>query len=147
MSGASPDMWLLALCHVCMIMNCMATESIGWKTPIQMLTGQVPDISPLQVQVQRTGFTRDSNQVSRANPRKRLLPGMAPNVGHAMTYKILTADTRSLCDPAYVLLRSKKQRTYVSITTREEFVSSGKKGELFQRLMLPTWTDLHHHAR
>ena len=43
--GAPAEMWLLALEHVCMVMNCTATESLGWQTPLEKLTGVTPNIS------------------------------------------------------------------------------------------------------
>jgi hypothetical protein len=64
-----------------------------------MLTGQVPDISPLlkykfnePVYYKRLkpGFPSESTEAL------GYWVGMAPNVGHAMTYKILTADTRKI---------------------------------------------------
>jgi len=45
--GAPAETWLLALEHVCMVMNCTATESLGWRTPLEKLAGVTPDISAL----------------------------------------------------------------------------------------------------
>jgi hypothetical protein len=84
----------------------------------QMLTGQVPDISPLLSTSSEPVYYKDSNQVSSESTEALgYWVGMAPNVGHAMTYKILT-DTRKIIVRSCIriLLRS-KQRTYVSITT------------------------------
>jgi hypothetical protein len=83
-----------------------------------MLTGQVPDISPLLSTSSEPVYYKDSNQVSSESTEALgYWVGMAPNVGHAMTYKILT-DTRKIIVRSCIriLLRS-KQRTYVSITT------------------------------
>jgi hypothetical protein len=72
---------------------------------------------------------------------------MAPNVGHAMTYKILTADTRKIIvhDPAYVLLRSKKQRTYVSSRHGKSYsvrlISKNEATERALQRLLPTFSD------
>jgi hypothetical protein len=120
-----------------------------------MLTGQVPDISPLlKYKFNEPFYYRDSNQVpGESTEALGYWVGMAPNVGHAMTYKILTADTRKIIvhDPAYVLLRSKKQRTYISSRHGKSYSvrlisRNGLRKELFN--VLPTFSaDLHHHAR
>jgi hypothetical protein len=36
---------LLAMLHVCFLMNHLASSALGWKSPEQVLTGQPPDIS------------------------------------------------------------------------------------------------------
>jgi hypothetical protein len=140
-----------------MIMNCMATESIGWKTPIQMLTGQVPDISPLlkykfnePVYYKRLkpGFPSESTEAL------GYWVGMAPNVGHAMTQDPDGRHPEDHCTilHTYCYDRRNKEPTYRSRHGKATvFVSSARdeateKRELFQRLT-PTWTDLHHHAR
>ena len=46
-SGAPAFCWLLALQFACFILNHTAAETLGWITPVQSLTGQTPDISPL----------------------------------------------------------------------------------------------------
>jgi hypothetical protein len=44
-SGAPATTRLLALEHVCLVLNHLASSAIRWKTPLQVLTGQQPDIS------------------------------------------------------------------------------------------------------
>ena len=44
-SGAGANEWLLILKYVIYIYNWMAQKSLGWKTPLEVLTGQTPDIS------------------------------------------------------------------------------------------------------
>ena len=44
-TGAPPKTWLLCVLYTVAILNILATESLGWKTPYQVLTGQTPDIS------------------------------------------------------------------------------------------------------
>jgi hypothetical protein len=46
LSDAPADTWLLALMYVCLLLNHLASAALGWKTPMQLLTGQTPDISP-----------------------------------------------------------------------------------------------------
>ena len=46
-SGAPRKCWLLALKYVCWVLNHVATEKLGWKTPFEWLHGWTPDISVL----------------------------------------------------------------------------------------------------
>jgi hypothetical protein len=43
-SGAPASTWLLALIYLCLLMNHLASATLGWKSPEQILTGQQPDI-------------------------------------------------------------------------------------------------------
>jgi hypothetical protein len=46
-TGSSPYFWLLCIQYVVYLLNCLSTESLQWKTPIEAATGQRPDISAL----------------------------------------------------------------------------------------------------
>jgi hypothetical protein len=39
--------WLLALMYVCFVLSFTASASLNWRTPMEILTGSTPDISPL----------------------------------------------------------------------------------------------------
>ena len=45
LTGAPAHCWLLCLVYVCALLNVMASPALNRITPIQALTGQVPDIS------------------------------------------------------------------------------------------------------
>ena len=45
LTGAPDHCWLLCLLYVCSLLNVTASPAFGGLTPIQALTGQVPDIS------------------------------------------------------------------------------------------------------
>jgi hypothetical protein len=45
LSGAPANMWLLALMYVCTLLIHLASATLGWKPPLQVLTGQTLDIS------------------------------------------------------------------------------------------------------
>ena len=45
LTGAPVHCWLLCLLYVCNLLNVTASTALGGLTPIQALTGQVPDIS------------------------------------------------------------------------------------------------------
>ena len=46
-TGAPASCWLLCVAYVCFVVNHLDTESLEWKTPVQMLTGETSDISIL----------------------------------------------------------------------------------------------------
>ena len=46
-TGADPDCWLLAMQYVSFVLNHCASPSLNFQVPLQVLTGQVPDISPI----------------------------------------------------------------------------------------------------
>jgi len=46
-TGAPPSTWLLCIMWVCFVMNHLATAQLNYRTPMEALTGQTPDISPL----------------------------------------------------------------------------------------------------
>lgn len=48
-SGAPKNLWLLALEYICDLMNHVARERLGWRTPIEWMLGYTPDISAFLV--------------------------------------------------------------------------------------------------
>jgi hypothetical protein len=48
-SGAPADCWLLAVQYVCHVLNHLASFTLKWIPPLQVLTGQTQDISALLV--------------------------------------------------------------------------------------------------
>ena len=45
LTGAPAHCWLLCMLYVCHLLNATASPALGDLTPLQALTGQVPDIS------------------------------------------------------------------------------------------------------
>ena len=45
LTGAPAHCWLLCMLYVCPLLNATASPALGGLTPLQALTGQVPDIS------------------------------------------------------------------------------------------------------
>ena len=98
-NGVPPSLWLLALMYVCMVLNFTANASLGYAIPMTVLSGITQDISAfLQFEfyervyymAQETSFPSESKE-----ERGRFV-GIAENVGHAMTYKILTDNTNKV---------------------------------------------------
>ena len=91
--NVDPDYWLHALEYVALVMNHTAVESLGWKIPIATLTGTTPDISALlQFEFwEEVYFTKyEHNFPGESKELKGRFLGIAPNKGHALTYKVLT---------------------------------------------------------
>lgn len=98
-TGAPDDCWLLALQYVCFIRNRVAHESLDWRAPLEVLLGVTPDISVLlrfsfyervYCRLDDPTFPSDSPEVI------GYMVGFAEHTGHALTYKILTQDTRKV---------------------------------------------------
>ena len=85
--------------YVCFLLNRLACQSLQWRTPLEALDGSTPDISPLL----RFSFwdpvyykLDDSDFPSESTEGRGRWVGIAEHVGHAMTYKILTDDTKKV---------------------------------------------------
>ena len=97
-SGAPPDCWLLALIYASYLMNHTYHDGIN-GIPITRLTGVTPDISPLLRFhfFQEVYYKMDDNSFpSESREEKGHVVGISTHVGHLMTYKILTQDTRQV---------------------------------------------------
>ena len=99
-TGSLPSTWLLAMAYVCFLLNHTYNGSIR-SIPITVATGSTPDISPLLAftwwepvyyKVDDSKFPTDSRE------KRGRFVGIAENVGHSMTFKVLTDDTqRVIC--------------------------------------------------
>ena len=92
--------WLLVLSYVCFVMNRTACESLGWKTPMELLTGQTPDISmiyryELWEDVYFSMY-EDSTTLGEDDEYCGWFAGFSENVGNSMTYKILCKETMTV---------------------------------------------------
>ena len=103
--GVPAKFWYLAMCYVIFIMNRMALGSLNWRTPIETLTGETPDISmitrfrfyePVYYKKQDSGFPSESTQ------RRGRFLGFSENVGHAMTFIIVDDATNATVERANV---------------------------------------------
>ena len=103
-TGAPAYTWLEAITYVCFILNVSSNESLGWKTPYQVLFGQTPDISELfqfefwEPVYFATGEQLDSyskpNFPSTSHEKQGRFVGFSDTVGDKFCYKILTDDTQ-----------------------------------------------------
>ena len=96
-SGATDAAWMLALEYICFVQNHTAVDSLGGRTPIEWLLGVTPDISVLlQFQFWEPVYYMKYDEKFPSDSTELLgrFVGISENVGHAMTYKILTEDDR-----------------------------------------------------
>ena len=96
-----PDCWLLALRYVCDVMNLTSERSLGWRPPLEVATGQTQDISILLcfafwdvVYCARHANKQPGSQKGQ-EIRGRFV-GFSYDTGHALTFLILTDDTRKV---------------------------------------------------
>ena len=93
MTGAPGELWLLALEYIIFIQNHTAIPSLGWRTPIEWLLGHTPDITVMLSYVfyQRVYYTtEDKHFPDKTDERVGRFVGISTNVGHSITYKVLT---------------------------------------------------------
>ncbi|HSN65310.1 MAG TPA: hypothetical protein VLS94_01660, partial [Fusibacter sp.] len=88
-SGAPAKTWLLCLGYVCFLMNHLATESLGWKTPMQVYTGETSDVSPLlhfQFYEEVNYMRHSSDFPSESTEEVGYFVGFGESVGDTMTF-------------------------------------------------------------
>ena len=149
--NVTPDAWLLCLEWVADVMNHSAEESLGWKPPLQILTGQTIDISILLyfmfwdiVYVSRSKdakYNREIGSEKSSEIRGRFV-GFAWSVGHAITFKVLTNDTkRIICRSKVRLSKDRDNNLMLDAQAGDNpertFIYSKRDGE-GDDLVLPT---------
>jgi hypothetical protein len=98
-TGSPASLWLLCLMYVCFLLNNTSSQALSGAVPIQVLTGSTNDISPLlQFRWYEPVYylVDDSPFPSDSREKRGYFVGIAEHVGHAMTFKVLTDDTRKI---------------------------------------------------
>ena len=98
-SGSPAHTWLLAPIYACFFLNHTASAVLSWRTPLEQLTSTTPDISPLlRFYWWQPVYYKldDSDFPSDTREKRGRFVGIAEHVGHSMTYKILTDDTKKV---------------------------------------------------
>ena len=105
--------WLLCLQWCADVMNHTAEKSLGWRPPLKVLTGQTLDISILLcfmfwdvVYCARYEDAQYKGQVGsqKSDEIRGRFVGFAWDVGHVLTFKILTDDTHRVIKRSQVRL-------------------------------------------
>ena len=117
--NVQPNAWLLCACYVAFIMNHTAEKSLGWRTPMEVLTGQRSDISILLlflfwdiVYIKRYKDAHYSGQIGSeetSEVRGRFV-GFAEHCGHALTFLVLTDDTQKVVPRSRIRLATEEER-------------------------------------
>ena len=144
-SGSPGFTWLLALIYVCFLLNHMALAVLGWRTPLECLTGSTPDVSPLlRFHWWQPVYYKldDSDFPSDTREKQGRFVGIVEHVGHAMKFKVLTDDTNKVIyrsnvrpadDPSALNLR-------LDLLDGEEakfdFIKSVRDGKQDKRMMI-----------
>ncbi|KAG7357923.1 hypothetical protein IV203_014510 [Nitzschia inconspicua] len=98
-TGCFPSCWLLVLGDVMFVMNHLANPALNWDIPLQLLTGNTVDISILlRYPFWHKVYANVPNAMFPSDTREQLcwMVGFSETVGHAMTYKLLTCDTKKI---------------------------------------------------
>jgi hypothetical protein len=104
-TGSPAYTCLLALTYVCFILNFTSSAALGFQTPMTRLTGSTSDSSimhrfswyePILFNAEETSFPSETREISGR------FVGFAETVGHGMTYKVLSDDTKKIFHRAEV---------------------------------------------
>ncbi len=90
--------WVYAMKYCVHIWNCLANSTLGWRTPTEAAFGVTPDISELLCFHFFEPVLFEASDGSYPDTKERLgrLVGFAPNVGDALTFEVLTDDTKQI---------------------------------------------------
>ena len=117
-TGSPHSLWLLALKYTAFLLNHTSCPSLNNAIPLSYLTGTTPDISSLLQfhWYEKIYFHEEEPSFPSESPEcSSHFVGFAKNIGHTLTYAILTTDTnkiiyhsevRSAEDPSSVNLRT-----------------------------------------
>jgi hypothetical protein len=97
-TGTQARFWLLCLLYVVFLLNHLSSDALGGLTPIEIATGQRPDISALlQFRwFEPVLYSVDHSFASDSPEKSGRWVGVAENQGDALTYLILTDDTQKV---------------------------------------------------
>ena len=148
-SGAPGYAWLLALQYSCFVINHLASERLGWRTPAEWLTGSTPDITALLFFVFfQPVFYREFDRVDDDQEKLGRFVGIAEHVGHALTFKVLMEEAKiiscSLVRPATktgVFENKKATRKALNIAPAMPNAKVGVKGKTVDVVIPETVTD------
>jgi hypothetical protein len=134
-TGAPEYLWLLCVYFVVYIVNRLSSETLNWKTPLEVSTGQQPDISAvLGFRWFETLYYKSYSSSFPSTSQENLgrIVGIAEHKGDALTFLVL--DTLS----SQVLSRSELRSavTNVSPNIRDEFL-----GNLLDDIVMLTVTN------
>ncbi len=98
-TGTPPHLWYLATEYSVYLLNHLASRTLKWKTPIEVSTGETPDISNL-LQLhwyQQVYYYDPMSPFPQSKEKSGRFVGIAENVGDILTYKIMTDTEQVIC--------------------------------------------------
>ena len=101
-SDAPPEAWYLVFEYVAFIMNRTAKEKLGWRTPVEALTGNTPDVSILlHFTFWEPVFIKNYDGSGKCFPSESneiivCFAGFSETVGHSMTFKVINESTKQV---------------------------------------------------
>ena len=108
-----PEFWLLCLEWCADVMNHTAEQSLGWRTPLSVLTGQTTDISIILMflfcdLVYCSRYPDDKCNgkpgSAKADEIRGRFVGFAWNVGHTLTFKVYNEDSGHILERSMIRL-------------------------------------------
>ena len=125
-TGCHPKAWYRLVQHVIDVKNHTALESLNWRTPLELSTGQTPDISGLLY----FKFWEDIYYYEPTDRNERLGKwlGRAHSYGDTMAYWILTSETNELIVRGTVRSATDTDRPNLQLGTT--FQVKGETGEV-----------------
>ena len=97
-TGTPDYLWFLVQKYICEVYNCSANPHIDWATPYQRSNGNTVDISHiLQFSwLEPVYYLNPSLPFPESTEEAGFFVGFAPNVGDALTFKILKDDMKNV---------------------------------------------------
>ena len=96
-TGAPGYLWYLCMLYVVYLLNRVAVESLGWRTPMEKCFGETPDIfSLMQFEFYEPIFYFDQESFPNSSEKPGHFVGIAENKGDALTYWVVTEDNTVL---------------------------------------------------
>jgi hypothetical protein len=145
-TGCPANLWLLCLLYCAFVLNRMSVPRLQYRTPFEVLNGSTPDIS----MITRFHFYEEvyyseidpSFGSKKGTERRGWFVGFNEGVGHLMTFKILTRDTREIIYRSQVrsAVPEDSRNLRLSPPKRERvFIRSRHDGEGVDTVTLPTF--------
>ena len=98
-TDSPPSLWLLAFRYVTCLLNHTSSSHLDGKVPLQVLTGVTQDLSALLwfSWYEKVYYREDETSFpSETKESSGCFVGFAPNVGHALTFAMLTNNTQKI---------------------------------------------------
>ena len=94
-TGAPNNLWFFCMMYVVYLLNRVAMESLGWRTPMEMALGGTPDLSALlQFKFYEPVYYHDpiGNKFPETTEKIGYFVGIAENKGDELTFWVLTGN-------------------------------------------------------